>query len=223
MEIKRCLQCGGNLKRVRTQNIWVCPYCEAVHHDETEEKENNAVNYFGLNHEVFEVKKDLSKIMKNRAGAGCIQSIIHCMKTYGTAKQVEEYMLKKLTFSDDISVKGVREEQIINAMPFIKPAMDPDERVIVYGNKGIFSKGKEYFVITDKRSIFVRKKNLKSVSHVDIDTIKIEDCANCYINDDYDKGLVNLDGKGTFQGAAIALICLFSFEADENRDRIQIV
>ena len=70
MEIKRCLQCGGNLKRVRTQNIWVCPYCEAVHHDETEEKENNAVNYFGLNHEVFEVKKDLSKIMKNRAGAG---------------------------------------------------------------------------------------------------------------------------------------------------------
>ena len=127
-----------------------------------------------------------------------------------------------LSFSDDISVKGVREDQIVKAMPLLETVMDPDERVIVYGNKGIFSKGKEYFVVTDRRSIFVKKKEVKAVLHTDIDSLKIEDCGNCSINDDYGKSFINLDAKGTFQGALLALICMLSFEADPDRDRIGI-
>ena len=223
MEIKKCVQCGGDLKRLRAQKLWLCPYCGAKYEDETKEQTEAPADYFGLNEEVFSLETDLGKTMKNQGGAGCIRSIVHCMNTFESAAQIEEYMLRKLPFSDDISVKGVREDQIRNAMPVLKTVMDADERVIVYGNKGIFSKGKEYFAITDRRSIFVKKKNVKTVLHADIDSLKIEDCANCYLNGDYDQGIVSLDGNGKFQGALLSLICMSSLEADPDRDRIRLI
>ena len=108
-------------------------------------------------------------------------------------------------------------------MPVLETVIDSGERIIVYGNKGILSKGKEYFVVTDRRSVFVKKKDVKTVLHTDIDSLKVEDCGNCYINGDYNKGFVNLDANGTFQGALIALICMYAFEEDPGRDRIRII
>lgn len=223
MEIKKCIQCGGNLERQSMKKVWLCPYCGARYEDEDQEITTAAKEYHGLNEEVFLVENDLSKIMKERNGAGVIHSIVHCMRTFEKACQVEEYMLRKLTFSDDISVKGVREDQIEKAMPLLEKIIEPDERVIVYGNKGILSKGKEYFLVTDRQSVFVKKKNIKTVLHTDIDSLTLEGCGNCYLNGDYEKGFVNLDGKGTFQGAMMAMICMFSFEAQPYRDRIRII
>ena len=222
MEIKKCIQCGGNLKRLRLQKAWICPYCDARYEDEIPGEQPVQTESFGLNDEVFSIEKDLSKVMKNDGGAGCIRSIAHCMSTYETADQIEAYMLKKIPFSDDISAKGVREDQIEKAMPLLKTVTDPDERIIVYGNKGIFSKGKEYFAVTDRRSIFVKKSDVKTVLHTDIDSLKIEPCGNCYVNGDYEKGLINLDGNGRFQGAILALICMHAFESDPDRPKIRI-
>ena len=222
MEVKKCVQCGGNLERLRMQKVWMCPFCGARYEDKAADKQPESAEYYGLNEEVFSLETDLSKIMKKEAGAGCIRSIVHCTNTFEKAAQIEDYMFKKISFSDDISARGIREDQIIKAMPLLETVTDPDERIIVYGNKGIFSKGKEYFAVTDRRSIFVNKKAVKTVLHTDIDSLKLEDCGNCYVNEDYGKGFVNFDAKGTFQGAVIALICMLAFEADPDRDRIRI-
>ena len=101
--------------------------------------------------------------MKKEGGSGCIKNIVHCMETCEDSSAIERYLSAKCRIPSDISMKGLREDQITNALPTISAVMDPGERVIVYGNKGIFSKGKEYFVITDKRSIFVEKKNISNV------------------------------------------------------------
>ena len=223
MEIKKCSQCGGSLERLRIQKTWVCPFCGARYEDRLPEGQSSPAEYFGLNEEVFSVETDLSKIMKKDGGAGCIRSIVHCMSAFEKPDQVEDFMLRKTTFSDDISVKGVRENQIEKAMPLLETVTDPNERIIVYGNKGIFSKGKEYFAVTDRRSIFVCKKNVKTVLHTDLDSLKLTDCGNCYVNGDYDKGFINLDANGTFQGAILALICMFAFDAEPGRSRIRIV
>ena len=223
MEIKKCIQCGGNLERQSMKKVWLCPYCGARYEDEDQEITTAAKEYHGLNEEVFLVENDLSKIMKERNGAGVINSIVHCMRTFEKACQVEEYMFRKLTYSEDISAKGVREEQIDNAMPLLEKIIEPGERVIVYGNKGILSRGKEYFIVTDRQSIFVNKKKIKTVLHSDIDSLLIEGCGNCYLNEDYEKGFINFDAKGTFQGAIIALICMLSFEAQPDRNRIRII
>ena len=235
MEIRKCSQCGGSLKRQRVQRIWICPYCGAKYETEAQENaqaeaqgktQENAQGktaapaaIYGLNEEVFSVEADLSKVMKDSGGAGVIRSIVHCMDTFENAGQTETYMLKKISFSDDISAEGVREEQIEKAMPTLNTVMESGERIIAYGNKGIFSKGKEYFVITDKRSIFVNKKKVEEVLHTDLESLKIEPCGNCYLNEDYDRGIINLDGNGKFQGALLALICMLSLEADPDRGR----
>ncbi len=224
MKVRKCTQCGGNLERQPLKGAWVCPYCGARYDEEKpKEKRTDRKKYCGLNSEVFTIEGDLSKIMKDSGGAGVINSIVHCMDSFEKAGQVEEYMLRKLTFSDDISVKGVREDQIEKAMPLVETVMDPDERVIVYGNKGILSKGKEFFLVTDRQSIFVKKNSLKTLLHSDIDALKIETCGNCSFNGDYEKSFINLDAKGTFQGALLAMICMFSFEAQPDRARIRIV
>ena len=223
MDIRKCAQCGGDLERQPMKKVWLCPYCGARYEEEDQEETTEPKEYGGLNKEVFMVEKDLSKIMKSNNGAGVIKSIVHCMGSFDDACQVEDYMLRKITFSDDISVKGVRENQIEKAMPLLEKTIDPDERVIVYGNKGILTKGKEYFVVTDRRSIFVKKKNIKTVLHTDVDSLMIEGCGNCYLNEDYEKGFINLDAKGTFQGAMIAMICMLSFEAQPDRGRIRII
>ena len=223
MEIKKCIQCGGNLERQAVRNVWLCPYCGAAYGEKDQEETSSPEGYYGLNEEVFLVESDLSKIMKERNGAGVINSMVHCMHSFEKAGQVEKYMFRKLTFSDDISAKGVREDQIEKAMPLLEKTMEPGERVIVYGNKGILTRGKEYFMVTDRQSIFVKRKNIKTVLHSDIDTLLIEGCGNCYLNGDYEKGFINFDAKGTFQGALIALICMLSFEAQPNRDRIRII
>ena len=223
MDIKKCVQCGGNLERLRMQKAWKCPYCGARFYDRDQEKETAPEEYYGLNEEVFMLETDLSKVMKKKAGAGCIHTIARCMSTFENAARLEEYMLSKLSLPDDISVKGVREDQIEKAIPLLKTIADSDERVIVYGNKGILSKGKEYSLVTDRRSVFVNKKDVVTVLHTDIDSLEIMDCGNCYVNGDYAKGFVNYESKGIFQGAVIALICMFAFEADPDRGRIRIV
>ena len=223
MNIKKCVQCGGNLERLPMKRAWLCPYCGARYEEEGTEKTAAPKEYHGLSEEVFTVERDLSKIMKDHNGAGVINSLAHCMSSFEKASQIEEYMLRKLTFSDDISAKGIREDQIEKAMPLLEKILDSGERVIIYGNKGILSRGKEYFIVTDRKSVFVKKKGIKTVLHADVDSLKIESCGNCYLNEDYEKGFVNLDARGTFQGAMLAMICMLSFEAQPDRGRIHII
>ncbi len=78
-------------------------------------------------------------------------------------------------------------------------------------------------MVTDKRSIFVEKNKLKDVLHTDIDSLKFESPSNIYLNEDYDQGILNLDGSGKFLGALIACICMRSFEEAPDRSRIQII
>lgn len=220
MEIKECTQCGAGLRRLRIQRMWICPYCGTRYEDAARDEKPDA---FGLNEEVFAIEGDLSRIIKKSGGGGVIRSIAGCMSRFESSAQVEDYLLNKIPFSDEISTAGVRSERIAGAMPVLGTVMEPGERVIVYGDKGIFSSGKEYFAVTDRRTAFVRKQQVKSILHTDIDSLKIEGGGNCYLNEDYGKGLVSLDANGRFQGALIALICMLSFEAEPERGRIRIV
>ncbi len=223
MEILKCEQCGGELKRIKTRREWFCSFCDSRYSDEPSETPKPSAKYYGLNEEVFSVECDLSKVMKTENGSGCIKSLVHCMDICENSSEIEKYLAAKCRIPDDVSMKGLREDQITNALPVISKVMDPGERVIVYENKGIFSKGKEYFVLTDKRCIFVEKKNISHVLHTDIDSIKMADSGRCNINSDYSKSIYNLESTGVFHGALLALICVLSFEADMERPKIRIV
>ena len=96
MEMKKCIQCGGNLERQPMKKAWLCPFCGAEYEDEAQEKTAAPEEYYGLNEEVFLAERDLSKIMKERNGAGVINSMAHCMRTYEKACQEADLSMKAL-------------------------------------------------------------------------------------------------------------------------------
>ena len=105
-------------------------------------------------------------------------------------------------------------------MPKIASLFEPNEHIIVYGDDGIFSCGKEFFVITDKRSIFVNGKKINAVQHNEVSVIRMNP------NGGYPRWLLNnrgefaITGVGTkyrLQGAIAALICLYSLESRKEK------
>ncbi|MBE5872451.1 MAG: hypothetical protein E7294_14570 [Lachnospiraceae bacterium] len=225
MEVKKCDNCGANLEFVRQKNYWICPYCDTKYAFDADNRTQHPEECCGLNSGLFEFEKDLVKATGKRHTKDCINTMAYCMRSFDTGKEVEEYIYQKLTFPDDISAKGIREERIDKVRSLFEREMDPDEHVIVYGNKGLFSQGKEFYVVTDKRCIFVNRKKCQSVLHKNIASLKLQEDANYsnwYVNDDYEKGIISV-GNPEYQGALIAMICLLSYEQDPDREKIRIV
>ena len=223
MEAKKCTNCGATLKRL--SKGWVCPFCDVRYEEETAPVKKKKRKY-GLSEDYFEVEANLKESLKKKRVAGCIRSIAYCLDNYDTADDIEDYILKKMTAPDDVFIKGTDDDKIEAVMPVIESVTDPGERVIFCVNTGILSRDRDYYVITDKRSIFVDNKNIRSVCHADIGSLKLGDtfgAVNWYINGDYDKCLMSLDSDGVFHGALIALICMLSFEQDPKSDKIRII
>ena len=53
MNIKKCVQCGGNLERLPMKRAWLCPYCGARYEEEGTEKTAAPKEYHGLSEEVL--------------------------------------------------------------------------------------------------------------------------------------------------------------------------
>ncbi|MCR5250734.1 MAG: transposase [Lachnospiraceae bacterium] len=249
MQQKTCPGCGANLEYNRVRNLWTCGFCgqsyegdiPAPAQEESAAKPKSKVDFFKngvgktpvgtssegslLNPQIFRVELDLDESLEMKRTGSCIRSIAEIIKNYTTSEEIENYICRKLSIPDDIAVKGTHEDAIQNIMPQISSILDPGERVILYENKGIFSKGKEFTAITDKRSIFVDKKKVKQVMHADIDALKISntsDCPNCYVNGGFEQGIVALDTECRVQAAVICLLCVLSFEADPKREPIRL-
>ena len=226
MEVKKCGSCGANLEFIRTRNMWVCPFCNSQYEDDTAKEEKKDAGKCGLSAALFNIEKDLESLMEAQQVAECINTLAFCLKNFGTSGEVADYISKKCSIKDDCAAKGVREDKFKLILPRIQSQMEPGEQLLLYCNKGIFSQGKEFYAITDKRSFFADKKNCKSVRHTDIGTLKIEDAFSscvCYINKDYDMQM-QTPGNGYKElGAVIALITLLSFEQDPDREVISIV
>ncbi len=87
-----------------------------------------------------------------------LDSMRYCLNSLKTAERVSQYIRTALLTDEDVASEGINQNRIDKIMPKIAGLIEPGERIIVYGDNGIFSKGKEFFVITDKRSIFVNGK-----------------------------------------------------------------
>ncbi|MBP5607033.1 MAG: hypothetical protein J6X66_02015 [Lachnospiraceae bacterium] len=227
MEVKKCASCGANLEFIRTRNLWVCPFCNSQYEEEAAaEEEKKEENKLGLSEALFSIEKDIESLMEEKRVAENIKELAFCLKNFGTAKEIEDYITRKCHIKDDCAAKGVNEDKFSLIMPRIQSEMEPGESVLLYVNKGIFSQGKEFYAITDKRCIFADKKKCKSVLHTNIGSFKFDesfDTCTWYVNKDYDMQIQTPGSSYKELGAVIALITMLSFEQDKNRETISIV
>lgn len=226
MENRKCPNCGGGLELSRSKNMLECPFCGSKFEVEAEEKEKIAKERNSLNEEIFCIERDFSDVMQKKQTGKCINTITYCMNELGSSEKTEEYILKSLINSDSIASEE-KNTNLINAVrDRIKAELTADERIIVYSDQGIFSKGKEFTVMTNKRFLFFTKKKCTVVSFEDISTLRLTDggdLAAWYINGDLDKRIPSMEASGQLTGAVIAFACLSAFEQDRGRDRIRLI
>ncbi len=225
MEVKKCGGCGANLEFIRTRNLWVCPFCNSQYDASPEESEAEVKERCGLSTALFSIEKDLESLMEKKRVAECINSLSFCLKNFGSAAEVEAYISKKCSIKDDCAAKGVNEDKFKLIMPRIQSELEPGESLLLYVNKGIFSQGKEFYAITDKRSFFADKKRCKSVLHTDIGSLRLDDSFDTcvwYVNGDVDMQMQTPGSTYKELGAAVALITYLSFEQARDRETISI-
>ena len=223
----KCPVCGGQLEASRSGMKMTCLFCDAVFDtaDEVQEKENNDKE-LAFDPEMFIVEKRIEEELesgKNEMTADCLRTIIFCLREFETPEDIEKYMRKYIGGSS-LAAPGINGDMIEKVMPRVSSEMDTDEKVVLYYDRGIMFKCKEFMMMTNKRIFFVNKKKCLYVLHEDIDKMEL-DCDGDFpmweINGDYQRTIPSVN-NGTVQGAAIAYSCLCGFRKDPGRQRIKL-
>ncbi|MCR5805425.1 MAG: transposase [Oscillospiraceae bacterium] len=226
MKGRKCPNCGAELVLSRSKAMYECPFCGSGFDAEKDEKENISRSMNSFDEEIFRVERDFAEARRKKQTGKCIDTIIYCMNELRTPEKIESMIRSSLLTSSDTAAEGIKEELINTVRPRIDGELKAGERIIFYKDHGIFSKGKEFTVLTDKRFIFFKKKNTLSAFHTDISTLKLSDSGDCamwYINGDLEKCIMSMDFSGQLTGAAIALACLSCFDQQHDHERIRLI
>ena len=226
MESRKCPNCGGGLELTRSKNMLECPFCGSRFEADAELREKIAKERNNLDENIFRIERDFTDARRKKQVGRCIETLIYCMNELETPEKIEDHIRKSLITTDDLAAEGSNEKLINAVRGRINSELIADERIIIYKDLGIFSKGKEFTVLTDKRFLFFKKKDCVTSYHTDIGSLKLADSSDLaawYINGDYNKQIPSMEPSGQLTGAAIALACLFSFQQKPDRDRIRLI
>ena len=211
MENRKCPSCGGEMELSVSNKCLVCPFCDT--HIDVEIKDDG--NGARLDTKMFDILWDIKALKKHENVVTCLDSFRYCLNSLKTADSVAKYIRTALINDEDVASEGINQSRIDKIMPKIAELMDSDEHIIVYGDDGLISRGKCFFVVTDRRSIFMEGKRQNSVLHSDVAALRLDP------NGGYPRWKVNnqdaqyIPGVGTkyrLQGAVAALICLYARE-----------
>lgn len=207
MENRKCPSCGGEMELSVSNKCLVCPFCDTHIDVEIEDDGNGTL----LDTKMFDILWDIRALKQFENVVTCLDSFCYCLNSLKTTDSVTKYIRTALIKEEDVASEGINQNRLDKIMPKIGEFLDTDEHIIVYGDDGILSRGKCFFVVTDKRSIFIDGKKKSSVLHSDVTVLRLAP------NGGYPRWKVNnqdeqyISGVGTkyrLQGAVAALICL---------------
>ena len=187
----------------------VCPFCDTHIDVEIGDDGSGALP----DTRMFDILWDIKALKKYENVVTCLDSFCYCLNSLKTVDSVTKYIRTALINDEDVASEDINENRIYKILPKIADLLDMDERIIVYGDDGLFARGKCFFVVTDRRSIFVEGKRRNTVLHSDVSALRLDP------NGGYPRWKVNnqdaqyIPGVGTkyrLQGAAAALICLYA-------------
>ncbi len=223
MELNRCPNCSGKLEMAPSRTKMICPYCDSEFSlgDATDSVDKSEL----INKNWFIYEWDYDNLIKNPKCAVALSSFIRCMNEYDTPDQVEEYQHTYLIPNcDDVSAFGIREEKMSEIKQRI--AIAPGEHIVLYYDDGLFIHGKTGFVLTNKRALFVQKKEIKEVVFSTIPYIFVGyslSLPDFKLGDKYIYNVPTMGSNCELQGACVAYICHCCFKDDPNRPQIRLI
>ena len=222
MDTRKCPSCGGEMELSLSNKCLICPFCD-THIDVDMQDDGNTGM---LDERMFDFLWNLDSLKQYDNVVAVLDSMRYCLNSLKTTESVSKYIRTTLLTDEDVASEGINQKRIDKIMPKIAELIEPGERIIVYGDDGILSRGKEFFVITDKRSIFVNRKKTGAVLHREISAMRLNP------NGGYPRWLLNnqdsfavtgIGNKYRLQGAIAALICLFAAEQRGGKEKTKLL
>ena len=223
VEINRCPNCNGKLVTDHSRKLLVCSSCGsefAPDEDAKKEMEDRPVSK-----DWFIYEWDYQALKDNEKTCATISSFVRALNEYDSSSGIEQYIRNYLMNFDDVSAPGIREDRLKEIEKRLSPCFQADERIIIYYDDGIFAHGKTGVVITNKRTFFVEKKVYTEIMHVSIPYIQFgfsTGLTTVKLGDRYVNDISAFNSHFDLQGAALSLICMFSFEQRPDRPKIRL-
>ena len=222
MNTRKCPSCGGEMELSILNKCLVCPFCD-THIDVNIQDDGSAGM---LDEKMFDFLWELDSLKQYDNVIAVLDSMHYCLNSLKTAESVSQYIRTTLLTDEDVASEGINQKRIDKIMPKIAELVEPGERIIVYGDDGILSRGKEFFVITDKRSIFVNGKKSYAVLHREISAMRLDPNGGYprwKLNNQDSFAVTGIGNKYRLQGAIAALICIFSAEQRSEKTKIKLL
>ena len=222
MNTRKCPSCGGEMNLSISNKCLICPFCDTHIDVEIQDDGNTGM----LDEKMFDFLWNLDDLKQYENVIAVLDSMRYCLNNLKTAERVSQYIRTALLTDEDVASEGINQNRIDKIMPKITELIEPGERIIVYGDDGIFSRGKEFFVITDKRSIFVNGKKTGSILHREISAVRLDPNGGYprwKLNNQDSFAVTAIGNKYRLQGAIAALICIFAAEQQGGREKIKLL
>lgn len=222
MNNRKCPSCGAEMELSLSNKCLVCPFCDTHIDVEIQDDGNTGM----LDEKMFDFLWNLDDLKQYENVIAVLDSMRYCLNSLKTAERVSQYIRTALLTDEDVASEGINQNRIDKIMPKIAGMIEPGERIIVYGDDGIFSRGKEFFVITDKRSIFVNGKKAGSILHREISAVRLDPNGGYprwKLNNQDSFAVTAIGNKYRLQGAIAALICIFAAEQQGGREKIKLL
>ena len=222
MNTRKCPSCGAEMELSLSNKCLICPFCDTHIDVEIQDDGNTGM----LDENMFDFLWNLDDLKQYENVIAVLDSMRYCLNSLKTAERVSQYIRTALLTDEDVASEGINQNRIDKIMPKITELIEPGERIIVYGDDGIFSRGKEFFVITDKRSIFVNGKKTGSILHREISAVRLDPNGGYprwKLNNQDSFAVTAIGNKYRLQGAIAALICIFAAEQQGGREKIKLL
>ena len=126
---------------------------------------------------------------------------------------------------DGISAPGINEGNMRKITERLNGIMMPGERIILYSDDGIFAHGKTGVAITDKRTCFIEKRNIRHIMHANVPYLLFGysiGLPEVKLGEQYANNIGIFNSHFDMQGTAAALICALAFEGKPDRPKIRL-
>ena len=223
MELNKCPNCNGKLELASNRKRLVCAFCgsEFTLDDTTKEEIGNNP----ISKDWFIYEWDYQKLTENPKYSVPVSAFVRTLNEYDSAAKIELYIRDYHMSFDEISAPGIRDKNMTYISKRLSGSMAPDERIILYNDDGIFVRGKTGVVITNKRTLFVEKKNFKEIMHVNIPYLLFGysvGLPELKLGEQYANNIGIFNSHFELMGIAAALICMLGFEQKPDRPKIRL-
>ena len=154
----RCPNCGGKMDLSKNRKSMVCPYCDSeflLNQPAAASEAAEAPGASLLDDRRYDVRWDYEYLSNyNKDVSESLNSLIYCASELVTSDEIIKYMRRNLLNDSELAGEGVNEGLLSELKARFSGIFLPDEKIIAYGNTGIFSKGKEVGFFARFRSAF---------------------------------------------------------------------